>query len=172
MLTRWRVNESFKRKIFATTTSESIRLVRLLVGAIFVSEGLQKFLYPAALGAGRFARIGIPFPDVLGPFVGTMEIISGALILAGLLVRPAASITLVIISVAIVTTKIPVLLGAPFLGFSLPKLESYGFWSMAHEGRADLSMWLCSLYLVIVGGGEGSIDSRIAARGARDHVGP
>jgi len=37
-------------------------LIRIMVGAVFVSEGIQKFLYPAAVGAGRFAKIGIPSP--------------------------------------------------------------------------------------------------------------
>jgi putative oxidoreductase len=45
-------------------------LVRIMVGAVFLSEGIQKFLFPAVLGAGRFTKIGLPYPDVLGPFVG------------------------------------------------------------------------------------------------------
>jgi uncharacterized membrane protein YphA (DoxX/SURF4 family) len=40
----------------------AIVLIRLLVGWVFVSEGIQKFLFPAALGVGRFARIGISHP--------------------------------------------------------------------------------------------------------------
>jgi putative oxidoreductase len=35
-------------------------LTRILVGWVFLSEGVQKFLFPAALGTGRFAKIGIP----------------------------------------------------------------------------------------------------------------
>jgi hypothetical protein len=33
-----------------------------------LSEGIQKFLFPDQLGAGRFLKIGLPMPDVLGPF--------------------------------------------------------------------------------------------------------
>ncbi|MGC2511991.1 MAG: DoxX family protein, partial [Acidobacteriaceae bacterium] len=58
----------------------AIVLVRVLVGWVFLSEGIQKFLYPAALGVGRFAKIGIPAPQVMAPFVGGVEIVFGALI--------------------------------------------------------------------------------------------
>jgi putative oxidoreductase len=85
-------------------------LIRLLVGAVFLSEGIQKFLFPAELGAGRFAKIGIPWPQVTGPFVGTLEIVAGTLILLGLLTRLAAFVLFINISVAILSTKIAILL--------------------------------------------------------------
>ncbi|MGA8690397.1 MAG: hypothetical protein WB662_10950, partial [Methyloceanibacter sp.] len=51
-------------------------LVRLLVGlVVFLPEGIQKLAFPDLLGAGRFARIGIPFPEIMGPFVGGVEIV-------------------------------------------------------------------------------------------------
>lgn len=46
-------------------------LLRLMVGWVFLSEGIQKFLFPAALGAGRFVKIGIPAPQFFGPFVAS-----------------------------------------------------------------------------------------------------
>ena len=65
-------------------------LIRLAVGAIFLSEGVQKFLFPDALGVGRFVKIGIPAPAVMAPFVGVVEIVCGTLVLVGLLTRLAA----------------------------------------------------------------------------------
>lgn len=38
-------------------------------------------------------------------------------------------------SVAILSTKIPILLGHGFWHFTLPKLSGYGFLSMMHEAR-------------------------------------
>jgi putative oxidoreductase len=134
-------------------------LVRLMVGAVFFEEGFQKFLFPALLGAGRFARIGIPAPEVMGTFVGTVEIVCGALILAGLLTRLAAVPLLINISVAILSTKIPILLGHDFLCFHVAKLARYGFWSMASEARTDFSMLLGLLFLLIVGAGHYSADA-------------
>jgi putative oxidoreductase len=139
-------------------------LIRILVGAVFLSEGIQKFLYPGELGAGRFARIGIPAPEVMGPFVGVVEIVAGSLLLLGLLTRPAAFMLLVNISVAILSTKIPILLGHGFWLFTLPKLQRYGFWSMAHEARTDLCMWLGCLFLILVAAGPLSFDAILAPR--------
>jgi len=68
-------------------------------------------------------------------------------------------VLLVNISLAIISTKIPILLGHGFWGFKLPELMSYGFWSMAQEARTDLAMFLCTLFLVIAGAGSWSLDS-------------
>ena len=152
------------RRLFSTNAPASTVLVRLLVGSVFVSEGIQKFLYPAELAAGRFAKIGIPAPQIVGPFVGGREIVCGALLIVGLLTRLAAILLLIDISVAIVLTKIPILLGHGFWGFSLQRLPRYGFWSMMHEARTDFSMWLGLFFLLIAGAGrKWSLDAAIAS---------
>lgn len=143
-------------------------LVRVAVGAVFLSEGIQKFLLPDELGAGRLARIGIPWPEVLGPFVGAVEICCGALVLTGLVTRLAAIVLSFDMMVAIVATKIPILLGHGFWGFADPSARETGFWSMAHESRTDFAMLLGSLFLAIVGAGAWSLDARLGrAGGAR-----
>jgi putative oxidoreductase len=138
-----------RRSPRAGAAPRAIVLIRLLVGGVFLAEGIQKFLFPAELGAGRFAKIGIPWPEFFGPFVGVAETVCGLLVLAGLLTRAAAAILLIDISVAIVSTKIPILLGHGFGPFSLAKLPRYGFWSFVHEARVDLCMWLGSLFLIL-----------------------
>jgi putative oxidoreductase len=115
---------------------------------VFLSEGIQKFLFPAEVGAGRFAKIGLPSPETLAPLVGGFEIVCGALVLIGLLTRVAAIPLVATISVAIYTTKIPILLGS-------------GFWKMAHEARTDFAMLLGGLFLLIVGAGTWSVDARL-----------
>src|SRR5690606_22062991 len=74
-------------RIFRADAPSASVLIRLVVGLVFASEGIQKFLYADAQGAGRFARIGIPAPEVMGPFVGVVEIVCGSLLLAGLATR-------------------------------------------------------------------------------------
>lgn len=140
--------------------SRAIILVRLMVGIVFLSEGIQKFLYPVELGAGRFAKIGIPSPELMGPFVGAAEIVCGALILLGLFIRFAAVVMLIDISVALLSTKLPILLGQAVGPFSLPKLPRYGLWSSLHEARVDLCMWLGCAFLMAVGGGTLALDAR------------
>jgi len=138
-------------------------LIRIVTGGIFLSEGIQKFLFPNDLGVGRFIKIGIPAPQVMAPFVGVVEIVGGSLIILGLLTRLAAFLLIIDMFVALISTKIPILLGHGFWRFSLSKLPSYGFWSMAHEARADLAMLLGSIFLLIVGAGAWSLDARLAA---------
>jgi len=115
-----------------------------LVGAVFLSEGIQKFLFPEALGVGRFMKIGIIYPEYLAPFVGGAEILCGILLLIGLLTRFAALMLFITISVAIITTKFPMLQSS--------------FWKFAHESRTDFSMFIGTLFLIIRGGGYWSVD--------------
>lgn len=137
------------RRMFSSQASSAVILVRILVGWVFLSEGIQKFLYPQALGAGRFAKIGIPAPGFFGPFVGAVETICGALLILGLLTRLASIPLIIDISVAIATTKIPMLL-------------HQGFWAAMHEARTDFCMLLGSIFLLIVGAGGASLDAKLA----------
>ncbi|MGA2620521.1 MAG: DoxX family protein [Thermoguttaceae bacterium] len=160
---------SFVQKMVATQAPASVALIRLVVGGTFLLEGIQKFLFPDALGVGRFVKIGIPWPTLMAPFDGVFEIGCGALLIVGLLTRLAAIPMIINISVAIVSTKIPILLGSGFWGFSLqPGLKSYGFWSMAHEARTDVAMLLGGIFLLTVGAGRCSLDRLLAGGGKRD----
>jgi putative oxidoreductase len=141
------------QKLIKTSKDRTIILIRLMVGVVFLSEGIQKFLFAEKLGAGRFTKIGLPDPGFLGPFVGSFEIICGLLILIGLLTR-LASIPLVIIMItAIATTKIEI-------------LAKDGFWEMMHGSRNDWAMLLGSVFLLIKGAGYWSLDHSIYTRKA------
>jgi len=147
-------------KTFCTSRAPAATvLIRLIVGSVFLSEGIQKFLFPDALGVGRFVKIGIPYPDIMAPFVGVFEIGCGSLIILGLLTRLAAIPMIINMTVAIASTKIPMLLGQGYWMFNLPKLNQYGFWSMAHEARVDFAMFLGAIFLLIVGAGSISLDA-------------
>jgi putative oxidoreductase len=135
-------------------------LIRIMVGAVFLSEGIQKFLYPGVVGAGRFERIGIPYADLLGPFVGGVEIVCGTLVLVGLLTRLAVLPLLGVMAVAFLTTKLPILLGQDLGPFQVRQLPYYGFWGFAHESRTDFSMVMGSLFLLLAGPGRLSLDAR------------
>ena len=129
-------------------------LIRLMMGWVFMSEGIQKFLFPDVLGVGRFTRIGIPAPQFFAPFVGLVEIVCGALLIVGLLTRLASIPLLINILVAIATTKIPM-------------LSKAGFWGMMHEARTDFCMLLGLIFLLIVGSGTLSFDERLSRRSDR-----
>ena len=128
-------------------------LVRLMVGlVVFFPEGIQKLVFPEILGARRFANIGIPYPEVM---------VCGVLIILGLLTRLAAVPLILIMVVAIVSTKLPIWAGHDIWIFHMPKLARYGFWSMAHEARDDFLMLLGSVYLLIAGAGAWSLDAML-----------
>jgi putative oxidoreductase len=136
---------------WANRTAKAILLIRILAGWVFLSEGIQKFLFPDSLGVGRFIKIGIPWPQVMAPFVGVVEIVCGTLLLIGLLTRLATIPLLIDICVAFYSTK-------------LVTLAKNGIWSMLHEGRTDLSMLLALIFLLIVGPGMLSLDARFSQK--------
>ena len=78
----------------------------VFLGWVFLSEGIQKFLFPDSLGVGRFVKIGIPWPQVMAPFVGVVEIVCGSLLSMGLITRLVTVPLLIDISVALYSTKI------------------------------------------------------------------
>jgi putative oxidoreductase len=136
------------KKLILTDNSQTTMLIRLIVGAVFLSEGIQKFLFPAIRGAGRFEKIGLPSHEFLGTFVGVFEILCGVLILLGLLTRLASIPLIIIMLVAFATTKSEVYL-------------EKGFWELLHGSRTDWAMLLGSIFLLIKGGGSWSVDKKI-----------
>ena len=138
---------SFFRRIAETQAPAATLLIRLAASGIFLSEGVQKFLFPAELGVGRFTQIGIPAPAVLAPFVGVIVIGCGLLLLFGFATRLAAVPLIVDMLVAIATTKLPILIKS-------------GLWKMLHEARTDYAMLLGAIFLLVVGAGPWSLDAR------------
>lgn len=136
------------QKIINTDNSATTILIRLLVGAVFLSEGIQKFLFAEALGAGRFTKIGFDSPGFWANFTGVFEIVCGCLILLGLLTRLSTVPLLIVMIVAFITTKYPI-------------LTDKGFWAMAHEYRTDFAMTLGNIFLLIKGGGKWSLDKEL-----------
>ena len=124
-------------------------LVRLVVGLIFLTEGIQKYLFPELLGTGRFLKIGFSDPAFWAYFTGAFEIVCGALIILGLLVRLTTIPPFIIMLVAFVTTKWPILMDK-------------GFWPFAHEYRTDFAMTLLLIYLFIYGAGKWSKDTTVS----------
>jgi putative oxidoreductase len=141
-------SDSLFGKMTRTSAPGAVIVIRFLAGGVFFTEGLKKFLFAEQWGAGRFARIGIPVPAFTGPFVGTVEIVCGLLLLLGLMTRLSAIVLLINISVAIATTKIPILLKS-------------GFFAMEDPARTDYSMLMSLLFLAIVGAGRWSLDSAL-----------
>jgi putative oxidoreductase len=140
--------KDIKTIIFTTIHDNRAILIRIIVGLIFLSEGIQKFLIPELLGTGRFLKIGFAHPAFWAYFTGTFEILCSVFILLGLFTRLVSIPLFIIMITAFITTKWPL-------------LTDKGFWPMAHEYRTDFAMTLLLIYLIIYGSGSWSIDSKI-----------
>src|SRR5690606_23848307 len=116
-----------------TDNAPTTILIRLMVGTVFLSEGIQKFLFPAIRGAGRFERIGLPSPETVAPLVGGFDILGAALTLVGSLRRRASVPLLVIMTVAMATSKAEIFINE-------------GCWERMHAVRTDFAMCLGSLF--------------------------
>jgi putative oxidoreductase len=141
------MNRLFAKIIFSVDDYKPL-IPRLIVGLVFLSEGIQKFLLPEIVGVGRFTKIGFENAEFLAYFVATFEIVCGILILMGSFTRLASLPLLIIMGTAIYTTKIP-------------KLLNDGFWTMAHDSRTDFAMTLLLIFLIIYGAGKLSVDKLI-----------
>ena len=140
-----------RSKILNTSSAPTI-IPRIIVGLVFLSEGLQKFITPDTVGAGRFAKIGFEHPEFWALFTGTFEIFCGVLILIGHFTRLASIPLLIIMLVAFITTKYPLLIDK-------------GFLEMAHDYRTDFAMTLLLLFLIYHGGGNKSLDKKFLSNG-------
>jgi putative oxidoreductase len=130
---------------FFRTKSFPALMIRLTVGLIFLSEGIQKFLYPEELGSGRFAKLGIHPPVFWANFTGSFEIVCSLLVMIGLFTRLAVIPLLIIMIVAFITTK-------------WPEFLAKGFWPMVHDGRTDFAMTILLIFLLANGSGSHSVD--------------
>lgn len=139
---------AIKALIFLTENKNRIIIIRLVVGLIFLSEGILKFLHPDVYGTGRFEKIGFVDPAFWACFTGAFEVICGVFILIGFLTRVASIPLIIVMLTAFVTTKWPILMNK-------------GFWPMAHEYRTDFAMTLLLIFLLIYGAGKLSVDSMI-----------
>ena len=139
------------RRLLTTQAPAAVMLIRVMVGSVFLTEGVQKFLFPVTLGVGRFAKLGFAHPELLAPLVGAFEIVCGALLIMGLVTRLAALPLTAIILTALVTTKLPI-------------LQEAGVWAALHEARTDWSMLLGNVFLLAVGAGRWSLDAWLLER--------
>jgi uncharacterized membrane protein YphA (DoxX/SURF4 family) len=154
----WLNGENFQNmitKIIQNDTFKTTLMFRLMVDMAFLTEGIQKFRYPAQRDSNRFETMGFHKPELSGNFVRIVEILAGLLILTG------APTNLILMTVAIVVTCIPIAFGQNFGPFVLRVLNSYGFWSVGHQVRTELVLWLASLSLFLKRAGRWSINFRL-----------
>jgi putative oxidoreductase len=150
------------------TAPRATLLLRLMAGGVFLSEGILKFVYTNQ-GVGRFTKLGIPFPHETATFIGSLEIVGGLLLIAGLFTRFIAVPFIVEMVIAILTTKISLYLGHSPLPLP-PAPPMVGFWAVMHETRSDYAQILTSIFLLVAGPGAWSFDALLHKYRARSPV--
>jgi len=117
--------------------------IRLALGIIFFIHGLDKFQGGLDNTAGFFESLGIP--GFMGYVVAATELIGGLLLIVGLGTRWIGAAFTVIMLMAIFTVKVK-------MGF----LGGY---------ELDVALAAMSLYLVVSGGADYSLDRVLFRRG-------
>ena len=140
-------------------------LVRLMAGGVFFWEGVLKFVYTNQ-GVGRFTKLGIPFPGPTADFVAVLEIVGGALLIAGLLTRVSAVPFVIEMIVAMLSTKISMYLGTSPLPLP-PSPPQIGLWAVLHEIRSEYAQIMSVLFLLVAGPGPLSLDAVLFRKRAK-----
>ncbi len=139
-------------RVAHTRAPATVILIRIVVGGIFLEEGIQKFLFPAVRGPGRFAaETPLPAPTVFGYLTGGFEIACGLLLMVGLATRLAAVPLIVVMLGAEAFTKIPIAV-------------QDSAWVYIHEARTELCLLFGSVFLLIAGAGAWSADAALIRR--------
>jgi uncharacterized membrane protein YphA (DoxX/SURF4 family) len=139
-------------------------LIRLMAGAVFLWEGILKFVYTNQ-GVGRFTKLGFPAPHFTATADGWLEIIGGTLLLTGFLTRLIAIPFIIEMIVAMASTKIPLYLGTSPLPLP-PVPPQIGFWAVLHEIRSEYAQLMSCAFLLIAGPGAWSLDAVLSRRHA------
>ncbi len=123
----------------------SLTLVRVSAGLIFAVHGYQKFAGGIAGVAGYFAKLGIPAPGVMAPFVATLELAGGVLLVVGLVTRWAG----LLLALEMIVTGF--LVQVPARGWNASDL--------------DRSLLAAGLALFLAGPGRAAVDALFPGRG-------
>jgi putative oxidoreductase len=134
-------------------------LLRLMAGAVFLWEGILKFVY-VNQGIGRFTKLGMPFPLVTAPFVAWLEIIGGICLILGVGTRLVTIPFIVEMVVAILSTKPRLYLGTSPLP-APPVPPQVGMWAVLHEIRSEYAQLMTCAFLLVAGPGPASLDAAL-----------
>jgi putative oxidoreductase len=84
-----------------------ITVVRLMTGLLFAIHGYQKFAGGIGGMTTLFAKLAIPFPGLMAPFIAILELVGGLLLLLGVATRVVAGLFAVEMLVTTLWVKIP-----------------------------------------------------------------
>ena len=118
-------------------------LARLIVGYVFMLTGWTKLKYLPDM-INNFRDWGIPYPEILTPFVSGVECFGGLLLMVGLLTRAMGGMLAGIMVVAVISAKLDSIDSLEtLLGFEETAYFAIFFWlAIAGAGKASLDYLL------------------------------
>jgi uncharacterized membrane protein YphA (DoxX/SURF4 family) len=75
------------RGIFGVDPGWGVTVVRVSMGLIFAVHGYQKFAGGIAGVSAFFAKLSIPLPGLMAPFIAVLELVGGILLVLGVATR-------------------------------------------------------------------------------------
>jgi putative oxidoreductase len=97
-----------------------ITAVRVMTGLLFAVHGYQKFARGLEDVSAYFAKISIPFPGLMAPFIATLELIGGILLILGLFTRVVSG--LFVVEMLVTTVWVKLVLGAGWNASDLDRM--------------------------------------------------
>jgi putative oxidoreductase len=122
-------------------------ILRVIVGIVFFVYGTNKLSDPNGF-AGFVGSLGFPAPDLFAWLVIGLEIVGGAALVLGVLVRPIALLFLIEMTVTTALVK---------LERGIAPAEGSGM-------EIDIVLWAAAAVLVILGAGRLSVDRDVIGR--------
>jgi putative oxidoreductase len=129
------------------TSSVVALLLRIGLGLTFLFAGLEKVLGGIAGVVTYFRDIGIPWPELLAPFVAYLELLGGVALLVGLLAAPIGVLFAAEMVVAILVVRLP------------EAMQQGSVASVFGAVRLEVMLIVGSTCLVLLGAGRWSIDA-------------
>ncbi|HEV2056580.1 MAG TPA: DoxX family protein [Methylomirabilota bacterium] len=135
--------------LFGTFASQSLLIVRVVLGIIFFAHGAQKvfgwFGGPGLRGVITYFRQSLGVPAPLTVLAALTEYCGGLAMIVGVLVRPAAVGLIIVMLVAIATVHWR---HGFFLNWSLEPGKGHGF---------EMNLALIGMALAVLVGGAGAV---------------
>jgi putative oxidoreductase len=137
-----------------TSIDASTAILRAVAGTVFLFSGLQKVVPGIESTVDRFRDLGIPWPEMLGPAVGGLELVGGVLLLAGIFTRVVAGLFVIEMAVALVADRLPVATATRSIADAVGTV------------RLEVLLFAVCACLALLGAGRLSVDAALRHRRA------
>ena len=124
-----------------TQSTLALTVLRVALGVVFLAHGWQKifeFTIPGTQAA--FAEMGVPSAQLIAPAIAFLELLGGAALILGVLVRPVAALLALDMLAALFLVHAPAGLFVDNGGYELVLVLAAGAAALALAGAGRFSL--------------------------------